>query len=197
MLSLIEEEGYAFVAVFGLLVLRRAYLLTRGVPLRPSVLAVFPALYLLIYLGELAVIYLSAIGTARWLSAEVGLAADGVLLAGGTWLAHSHSRRRVELYQPAEDPRWYYRLPPLLPVAYVTLFFVRTAVAAVVVGETPFVIPSPSQLASISDLAWYTLLGVDALWGLTTGFLVGRSVAVFRAWQTRSAVSTAPSSPLS
>jgi hypothetical protein len=194
MISSVDEEGYAFVALFGLLVLRRAYLLTRGALLRPAVLALFPALYALIYSAELAVIYFSAIGTGRWLSAEVGLAADAVLLGAGTWFAHAHSRRGVEVYQPIGESRWYYRLPPLLPVLYVALFFVRTAVAAVVVGETPFVIPSPTQLASISDLAWYTLLGVDAVWGLTTGFLIGRNLAVYGEWRRKT--SATPSAPL-
>lgn len=176
-------DDYVVVALFGLFLLRRAYRMTQGVPVSAARLAVMPAFYVLVYAAELAGTWFAGTATGRAELTYVGLAADVVLLAVGTWVAHRITTAHVELYQPAPGGPWYYRLRPLLPVLYVLLFFVRAGIETAIIGIAPFEFPSAAQFAGISPLALYALFTVDALWGLTTGFLIGRSAAVYGAWQ--------------
>ncbi|HTT15534.1 MAG TPA: hypothetical protein VMG81_07180 [Thermoplasmata archaeon] len=184
--------GYLFVAVFGLLVLRRAYRMTQGTPLRSSTILVMPVFYLLIYSAEIAVFLFAGAGTSLANVAYAFLAADLVLLVVGALLAYAWVGRHVELYRPEGSQRLYYRLNPLLPVVYVVLFFVRVGLAAAFLGETPFAIPSTSSIAGLSFSLFLLLGAIDALWGLSTGFLIGRNISVYHHGQRHEAAQSAP-----
>jgi len=176
-------EDYVILALFGLLLLRRTYRMTQGVPAGAGRLVVLPAFYVAIYVAELAGTWVASVGTGRMEWTYVAFAADALMLAVGTWLSYRITSQHVHVYQPAVGGPWYYRLRPLLPVLYVVLFFVRAIIGTVVIGIVPFGFPTSAQFDSISTTALVALYVVDALWGLTTGFLIGRSSAVYRAWK--------------
>jgi hypothetical protein len=191
-LSQADLAGYAFVALLGFIILRRTYAMTQGVRATTVRLTVLPAIYVALYVAELAGLWYVGTGSGQpWLRGAA-LAADGVLVVVGVALAYRATRRTVHLYRPDEDPEWHYRVRPLLSVLYVALFFVRVGIETVVLGESPLAIPTAAQLDSLSSFALYSLFLVDALWGLTTGFLVGRSAAVYTAWQEALGQSPAP-----
>jgi len=178
-----EVEGYLVIALFALFVLRRAWGMTQGARASIARLTVLPALYVAIYAAELAAIVFAGM-TASWAtSLYVALGADAVCVGVGVFAAYGYTARHVELYHPAGASAWYFRLTPLLPVLYVVLFLVRIVVETIIVGGSPFNLPSTAQLDSTAPFELYALLAVDALWGLTTGMLVGRSAATYAAWQ--------------
>jgi len=193
--SELDVEGYLVVALFGLFLLRRTYRMTQGVPAGAFRLAVLPAFYLGLYVLELAGIWLAGTGSGRSDLTLATFGADAALVAAGTAVAYWITARHVQLYRPSGGVAWYYRLKPLLPVLYVVLFFARVGVEAAVVGISPFAEPTAAQLDAISPTALYALFVVDALWGLTTGFLVGRSGAVYHAWK-KAERGPPPSGPL-
>ncbi len=180
-----QSEGYLIVALFGLFVLRAGFRLMNGVPARTGRLLVLPGLYIAIFVAELAGVWFAGTGSGIAELTYVALAADIALVGVGILLAYRYTERTVELYRPDGETRWFYRLSPLLPVLYVALFFVRVGIETVILGEAPFSIPTVAQFDTISTVSLYTLFAVDALWGLTTGFLVGRNAAVYRKWQAR------------
>jgi hypothetical protein len=193
--SELEVEGYLVVALFGLFLLRRTYRMTQGVPAGAFRLAVLPAVYLGLYVFELTGIWIAGAGSGHSDLTLLTFGADAALVAGGTGIAYRITSRHVELYRPTGEVAWFYRLKPLLPVLYVVLFTARVAIETVVVGISPFALPTAAQFNSISPTALDALFVVDALWGLTTGFLIGRSAAVYRAWR-RAEKSPAADAPL-
>jgi hypothetical protein len=181
--SSIVVEDYVILALFGVFLLRRTYMMTRGVPAGIGRLVLLPTFYGAIYAAELAGTWFAGIGSGRAEVTYLALAADAAMIAVGFGVSLRVTTQHVQLYQPTPGGPWYYRLRPLLPVLYVVLFFVRAAIETVIIGNAPFAIPTTAQFDSISTTALVALFVVDALWGLTTGFLLGRSVAVYSAWK--------------
>ncbi|MFY9717606.1 MAG: hypothetical protein WAK40_06710 [Thermoplasmata archaeon] len=181
--SSIVVEDYVILALFGLFLLRRTYRMTQGVPAGTGRLVILPVFYVALYTAELAGTWFAGIGSGRAELTYFALAADAVMLAIGTAVSYRVTSRHVELYQPTSGGAWYYRLRPLLPVLYLVLFFARAVIQTVIVGTTPFGFPTTAQFDTITPIALYALFTVDALWGLTTGFLIGRSGAVYGAWK--------------
>lgn len=181
--SSIVVEDYVILALFGFFLLRRTYLMTQGVPAGLGRLVFLPIFYVAIYAAELAGTWFAGIGSGRAELTYLALAADAALIAVGVAVAFRVTSAQVELYRPTPGGAWYYRLRPLLPVLYVVLFFARAAIETVLVGSPPFAVPSAAQFESISLTALIALFTVDALWGLTTGLLLGRSAAVYAAWK--------------
>jgi hypothetical protein len=175
--------AYAFVAIFGLIILRRAYMMTHGTPATAGRLLFLPCFYVFLFaVFMLAVVY-GAVGSSVANLVYGAFAADVVLLLIGVFMAYGYTLRHVHLYREPGALDWSYRLNAVLPVIYVVLFFLRTGLEAVLLGISPFAIPSASQLAGASPWSLYVLFAVDAMWGLSTGFLVGRNAAVYRSWQ--------------
>jgi hypothetical protein len=175
--------SYAIVAIFGLLILRRAWAMTHGAPVSVGRLVLLPGLYVVIYVAELAAIGYGAIGTSFTDQIYAGFGADAVLLFLGVLVAYRYTVAHVHIYQDPGSSVWKYRLNALLPVVYVVLFFARTAIETVVLSLSPFEFPTAATFVGISPLSLYLLFAVDALWGLSTGFLVGRSAAVYHLWK--------------
>lgn len=179
--------GYFLVALISIIILRRTYSLTRGTPVRTTRLVILPVIYVALYVSELAGIWYAGAGSSQTNLLYAGFGADVVLLIVGTLVAERLTRPHVELYQPAPDGDWWYRLRPFLPILYVVLFVVRIGLEAAVIGESPFSVPTPAQYDAFTPVELYSLFAVDALWGLTTGFLIGRSWAVYALWKSRTA----------
>jgi hypothetical protein len=189
---------YLLVAVLGFIILRRAYLMTKGTDVSVGRLVAFPAFYLVIYAAELAAIGFAAVGSSAATQVYLSFGADAALILLGVFLAYGYTLRHVEIYQEPGESAWSYRMSALLPVIYVVLFLVRVVIETVVLNESPFSFPAPGSLDGISSLALYLLFVVDALWGLSTGFLIGRSAAVYHEWQQhRASNNQSASAPLS
>jgi hypothetical protein len=176
---------YGFVALLAFFILRRSYRLTQGVPLSAGRLVVLPVLYVLLYVAELASVSFVGLVTSLAPLNYLSLAVDGALVAAGVVLAYRYTLRHVEIYQAPGETRWSYKMNALLPIAYVALFFLRVAIETVVLGESPFEIPTAASVTGLSSFALFSFAAVDALWGLSTGFLVGRSAAAWHEWQAR------------
>jgi hypothetical protein len=178
-----ELYGYAFVALFGLIVLRRAYRLTQGVRATSGRLIVLPVLYTLVFAGLVGAVVYGAAGSSLASEVYLSFGVDIALLVAGVFVAFAYTQRHVDLYRKAGATGWSYRINAHLPLLYVVLFFVRTGLEAAFLGLSPFSAPTPTGLLSLSPLSLYVLFLVDALWGLSTGFLVGRNAGVYHVWQ--------------
>jgi hypothetical protein len=179
--------AYLFIALIALLVVRRALLLTRGMPIGLGRLVVLPAFYVVIYVAELAAIGVGGVGSTVATPLYVSYGVDAALVVVGTFVAYGYTLRHLHIYQPEGQTTWNYRMNPLLPVVYVVLFIVRVGIETAILNESPLAFPTAGALAGVSAFALYSLFLVDALWGLSTGFLVGRSVAVYHAWREKTA----------
>lgn len=189
--------AYVFVALIGFIILRRAWVMTHGAPVSVTRLVVLPILYILIYVGELAAVGYGAFGTSFANQVWAAFGADVVLFAVGVWVAYGYTLAHVRVYRNEGDTAWMYRLNAVLPVLYVVLFFARTAIETVVLSLSPFEFPTAATFVGISPLSLYLLFAVDALWGLSTGFLLGRSAGVYHEWQQKlAAAPTAPDAAL-
>jgi hypothetical protein len=129
-----------------------------------------------------AIVY-GAVGSSVANEVFAAFGADVALLLVGFFVAYGHTLRHLQLYRDPGALDWSYRLNSTLPVIYVVLFFLRTGLEAAFLNVGPFGVPSASQLAGVSPWSLYLLIAVDAMWGLSTGFLVGRNFAVYNAWQ--------------
>lgn len=172
--------GYLFVAVFSLIVLRNAYRLTQGVRVSYARLVIYPVFYVLIYAGELLPVAFAGLSSSLAIGYYAALAVDLAVFGAGVWFAYRHVAHHVELYRPEGASFPYYRIGALLPVVYVGLFVVRVVIGAVVLGQPPFAIPTPQSIEALGPLLLLLFLLLDTLWGLSTGFLLGRNLAVYR-----------------
>ncbi len=145
--------SYLFIVLLGAILLRQAFLLTRGVPASAGRLVALPVFYVAIYAIELAGIGFAGIGSSVSNQVYISFAIDAALVAAGTFVAYGYTLRHVQLYQNPGETDWSYRLGALLPVLYVVLFFSRVAIETVVLGETPFEVPTTQALAEISSFA--------------------------------------------
>jgi hypothetical protein len=163
--------------VLGLLVLlmaRRTYLMVRGAPVRPGRLAVFAAFYVGLFVLTLAA---TSVGTPWYL-----YALDGAILLAASGLATGYVRDHVHLERRPPAQEWYYRLHPWVPLSYMVLFVSRIAIALWVLGPSAIGF-AVAPAVSLPPGAALLLDVVDALFGLSTGILVGRSVGVYLAYE--------------
>ncbi len=170
---------------------RRTYLLMRGARYSPGRLFGFTGFYVLLFaLLALPTLFaaVSSWGVYGWL-----LIAPYVAVPALAAVAAVPYVRRIVRFEERGSGQWYYSLPWLIPILYLTLFVLRFVLEIVLFG--PAVVASFALPTSIPTSALLVLVGVDLLFGLSTGILMGRSVGVYRAFVSRSLESTAPRSP--
>jgi hypothetical protein len=170
---------------------RRTYLLMRGARYSPGRLFGFTGFYVLLFaLLAVPTIFaaVSSWGVYGWLL----IAAYAVVPAAAAVVAVPYVRRIVR-FEERGSGQWYYSLPWHIPVLYLSLFVVRFVLEILLFG--PAFVTSFALPASIPTGALLVLAGVDLLFGLSTGILVGRSVGVYRAFSSRSPESSASRSP--
>jgi hypothetical protein len=156
-------------AVFLVLVLRRAYRTARGTRLSRGRLFVYAGFYLLLLVAQLFLTYL----ILPWWTVplDLGVVAVGAVLFTG------YTRRRVEIYQDPKG-RWMYRLGAQAAVLYVVLYVLRIALEVVYFPSFVSFGPPTGAPPSIGPLAVGILLLVDTLLSLSTGFLLGRLAGI-------------------
>jgi hypothetical protein len=189
-----SDTGLVVVLVLIVFIMaRRTYMLVHGTVYSPERLAIFSAFYLALYL---LAIYSTFTSLPLY-----STALDGVLLVAAALIAIPYVERIVVLELRA-DGQWYYRLPVLIPVLYLVLFVLRLGLDIAVLGQDPFDFTLGAPL-SLTPTQSILLTVVDALFSISTGILVGRSIAVYRAHQKRvaatgaaSQVSAQPQTPL-
>lgn len=171
-------------AIVVLMLARRTYLSITGARYSAGRLFGFSGFYLLIFgaLGATTIyLALASWGSDTWLL----VAPYAGVVVGAAALAVPHVRQTVQFEQRSPG-RWYYRLPWVVPVAYLVLFVLRFAVEAIVFGfasATSFVLPTSEPVGTL-----LLLVTLDLLFGVSMGLLVGRAVGVYRAFH-------APSGP--
>jgi len=160
-------------ALIVYLIVRRTVAQIRGARYSTGRLIVFASFYVLLF------VVLGA--TTLWVAYTVGGTAGLLLLAPyaaavavPAWVTAPYVQRIVK-FETRESGERYYRLPPFVPVLYLGLFVVRFAFELVLFG------PSLTLPTSFPPGLLDTLVGLDLLYGGSTGLLIGRSVGVYRA----------------
>ena len=175
MASFTSGELFAVViqVVIVLLVLRRSYAMVGGVPYSAARLVLLPGLILVIWgLDELesllltpwALPYLIAIDVALLLAAAFGL--TGVA-------------QRMTRVDRGPSGQWTYRIGFSLAALFLIAFVLRLALAlALFPSSLEFGAPPGGYPPMSQQLA---LAVINALFSLSAGLLVGRSVGIYRA----------------
>ncbi|MCI4321898.1 MAG: hypothetical protein L3K18_06050 [Thermoplasmata archaeon] len=183
-LSSADTTTIVIVGIFVLLIGRRIVLMIRGAPVRPAQMVAFAVLFAVLFvvalLGSFSVLPL-------WT-----YAVDAAVLVASTVGTAEYVRRHVVL--DLRDGVWYYRLHIAIPVVYLVLFAARLALDSAVLGIDPFA-PPPANAPMLSTNAIALVAVVDALFALSTGLLVGRTVGVLVAHRAKLRESSALSTP--
>lgn len=173
MVATSDLESYAIlVAVFALIVGRRVVRMVQGAPLSVGRLVAFAAVYL--------ALCALALGTDVLIEPWwVGLI-DAALIVGIALTLPSAIESSVSVYR-GPGGGWYYKMGVWVPIVYLVLFIARIVIEIGVLGIDPFAF-SPFT-ASFTTQQLTLLALVDALFAVSTGLLVARSVAVYRSFQ--------------
>jgi hypothetical protein len=169
-----------FLVLIVLVVARRTYRQIYGAPYSTGRLFVFAGFYVLLF-GFLAFGTLYA-AVALWgPDAFLLLVAYGAVPTAAAVLAAPYVERVVR-FERRPNGAWYYRLSWHVPVLYLGLFITRIAAEIAIFGLSAVLIsfppPAPPSMAALA-----ILMGVDLLFGLSLGLLVGRGVGVYRAYE--------------
>jgi hypothetical protein len=181
-----------FLVLIIIILARRTVLQLQGSRFSVGRLFVFAGFYTLLFVAlAFATLYAA---TVTWGTSGYGLIVPYIAVPalGGVFAAPYI--RRIVRFERRDDGEWYYRLSWHIPVLYLALFTARIVAEVAVFGlaGVEFTIPPP---APPSTGALEILIGVDLLFGLSLGLLLGRGVGVFLAHRDLPASPTGPSSP--
>ncbi len=181
------EPVLLILALIVFVFVRRTYAMIRGMRLSVGRLVGYGIVYTGLFVLTIA---LSA-GSTPWYYFVV----DAALLAVAALLAASYVREHVVLERRPPDGAWYYRLHPWIPITYILLFVVRVGISLAVLGPDAFDL-GPTTSTALTSGEVLLLQVVDALFAISTGFLVGRSAGVYLAYRRRLAgEAAAPPAP--
>lgn len=172
-------------AIIVLLLVRRAVLMVRGAPVRPAALFGFAAFYAVLF--ALSVVVDSAGAPIYFLLADLIIVAVAAVLGARHILVVLRLERR-------SDGRWYYQLPPWIPIVYIGLFLLRLVLSYEILGPSSFTFVRSASV-SLSPLDLAALQTVDALFAASTGILIARSVGVYLAYRKATAALGSPPTP--
>ena len=179
-----------FLGLIVLIIVRRTYRQIQGARYSVGRLIVFGGFTALIFVVLAFGTLYAAIAT--WGSPASGLLALYVAFPAVAAVIAAPHVQRVVRFEHRDDGNWYYRLSWHVPVLYLVLFVVRIGAEIAIFGLSGVLVsfppPAPPSVAALA-----ILVGVDLLFGLSLGLLVGRGVGVYRAH--RALPSTAPPSP--
>jgi hypothetical protein len=166
--------------LFVLIVVRRTYAQLRGARFSVGRLFAFAGLYVLLFAFLAFGTLYAAVGT--WGSdAYLLLALYVAVPVAAAYVAAPYIRRVVHFERQA-DGGWTYRLSWHVPVLYLVLFLVRIAAEIAIFGLSGVLVSYPPP-APPSVMALEILVGVDLLFGLSLGLLVGRGLGVYRGYR--------------
>ena len=188
--------AFVVLAIFVLLIVRQTYRQLTGAPYSTGRLFLFAGFYVLLFVVLAFGTLYAAVAT--WGTPAYGLlAAYAAVPAVAAIFAEPYVRRIVR-FERRDDGPWYYRLSWHVPVLYLALFIARIVAEIGVFGPSGVLITFPPPTPP-SVLGLEILIGVDLLFGLSLGLLVGRGIGVYRAHRdlpTVEATVSTPSPPL-
>lgn len=180
------------IVIFAILVLflvRRTLRMVSGAVYSVGRVFVFAALYILLFVALAFTTLFAAVVDLGPNAYSLLLPYAAVPVVAGLFAA-PYIRRAVA-FEHRVDGQLYYRLSWYLPALYLTLFVTRFVAEFLVLGPSAltfaFPPPTPSSLAGL-----YALIGVDLLFGVSLGLLVGRGVGVYLAHGDFTSQQTAP-----
>ncbi len=183
-----DTSIYILLAIIVLVFVRRIYYMVQGTRVQPARLVGYAVVYVALFLFTVG---LSDTGEPVYV-----YAIEAVVAVVAALLSDWYVARHVVLERRPPDNAWYFKLHPWIPILYVVLFIARVAISLEVLGANAFDFAPPSVPLSSFDLLLLEV--VDILFAGSTGFLVGRSVGVYRAYRRESAKALAsppPSAP--
>jgi hypothetical protein len=161
--------------VIVLLIVRRSYAMTRGVPYSGFRLSFVAGLILFLW----AVTELESTFLTPW-AVPYLIALDIAILIGTSLAFTPVAERMTEAYR-APSGRWSYRIGFSLAALFVGAFVIRLSVA-ILLFPSSLAFGSPS--GGFPPIQQQIVLGVvDALFSLSAGLLVARSIGIHRKWQ--------------
>ena len=169
-----ELTAIGIQVVIVLLIVRRSYFMTKGVPYSGLRLVALPVLILILW----AVSELQSLLLTPWAIPYL-IALDLVILIGSSLAFARVAERMTHVYrEPSGD--WYYRIGSSIAVLFVGAFVVRLTVALVLF---PSSLEFGSPPGGFPPTGQQVVLGIiDALFSMSAGLLVGRSVGIHRRW---------------
>jgi hypothetical protein len=186
-----DFSAIIFVVIVVLIVVRRTYYMLRGAVASPA--------RLIGYSVVVAALFAATVAVSYGVVPVYAFAADAAVLVAAALLALPYVRRHVHFEQRPPSTDWYYRLSPWIPLSYVVLLVVRISLLFAILGPSAFNFAPVTT--TLSTPALLTLVGVDLLFALSTGLLVGRNAGVLLALREKVAgsppVPSAAESPLS
>jgi hypothetical protein len=173
-----ETTGVIILFLIVLLMARRTVSLAQGTPYSPTRVFGYGAFTMLIFGVFAATTIYVALGV--WGDLALALVAPylGVIVAA-TLIAEPRVRARVR-FERRGDQRLYYRLPIVIPVLTLALFVIRLSVEVLLFGLNAAVTFSFPTSVPLSTLL--VLIGVDLLYAISVGLLLGRGLAVRAAY---------------
>jgi hypothetical protein len=156
-----------------------AWRLRKGIRVRPRLFVLFTLLYALLFaLVEAEVLRLPWGGAARG-----AVLLDLLLLAIGIVPAYRYTTRTTTL-ERAPSGLWSYRGRLAVPTAWLAFFLLRYGVELQLLGRIYLLAPSAPSSVPLPTYAAALVL-VDALFSLSTGLVMGHSLAIYRAYRRR------------
>ena len=187
-LSSIAPEIFLLLIVVFILV-RRTLRMLSGTRYSADRLIAFAGIYVLLF-AALAAATLYAASISWGPNALVLIAPYVALPVAAAWVVAPYVQRIVR-FERRDNDEWYYRLTWHIPALYLSLFVARFFAEIVVYGPSAaFAFPPP---APPSGPALWVLIGVDLLFAISLGLLVGRGLGVFRAYRALPATPLPPS----
>jgi len=183
MVSAALENVLVIEALIAVVILVRSARTYRGRALQVSRLVLFPCLATLLWLAaEAATVYSTPAIFPLWTAVDAGLVVVGALVTLPL------APRLITVYR-AEDGQWMYRYGVELIALYLASWVVRLGLAA-------YFDPSSLEFSyttgpPLSALASAVMQLVELLFSLSTGLVIGRSVATYRLY--RKALADSPS----
>jgi len=188
MVSAALENVLVIEALIAVLILVRSARTYRGRALQVSRLVLFPCLATLLWLAaEAATVYSTPAIFPLWTAVDAGLVVVGALVTLPL------APRLITVYR-AEDGQWMYRYGVELIAFYLASWVVRLGLAA-------YFDPSSLEFSyttgpPLSALASAVMQLVELLFSLSTGLVIGRSVATYRLYRKALADSPSAEKPL-
>jgi len=172
------EPAIIVLVLFVAIIARRTYAMITGARYSAGRLFAFTGFYVLLF-AALAFPTLYAAAHAWGGYGELLLAPYVAVPVIAAAVAAPYVRRIVR-FEERDGGTWYYQLPWLVPVLYLVLFVVRFVLEILIFGlsvVTSFFLPT-----SLPPGLVLLLVGVDLLFGVSTGLLTGRSIGVYRGY---------------
>jgi len=162
-------------AILILIIARRTIRQIQGAPFSTGRMFGFAAFYVLLFVAlAFATLYAALVTWGP--NAYLLIAPYVAVPVLGAWFAAPYVRRIVH-FERHEDGTWYYRLSWHIPVLYLALFIARLLGEIAVFGLAGIIISFPPP-APPSVVALEALIGVDLLFALSLGLMVGRGIGV-------------------